>query len=107
VTGSLGAGARVGFARQRAAFELRAELVLETLGIQATDGVRTESARRTRIGPRFGLDLSGYWAENWALVVGAEAGALGPRVVLDVAGQTEELSPFVWGLLSAVRYDFR
>jgi hypothetical protein len=107
--GSFGAGVRVGFAGQRAAFEARTELSLETLSIQATDGERSESARRTRWGPRFGLDLSGYWAKNWALVVGAEVGALSPRVVIDVAGasQTEELPPFVWGLLSAVRYDFR
>ncbi|HKO51057.1 MAG TPA: hypothetical protein VJV79_25285 [Polyangiaceae bacterium] len=107
LTGSLGAGARVGFARERAALELRAELVLERLGIQATDGERSESARRTRFGPRFGLDLSGYWTKNWALLVGAEAGAVGPRVVLDVNGQSEDLPPFVWGLLSAVRYDIR
>jgi len=107
LTGSLGAGARVGFAGQRAALELRGEAVIETLGIQATDGQRTESARRARFGPRLGLDLSGYWAKNWAIVVGAEAGVLGPRVVLDVAGQTEELPPFVWGVLSALRYDFR
>jgi len=109
LSASLGAGVRVGFARQRAALEVRAEAVLETLGIQATDGERSESARRTRFGPRLGLDLSGYWAQNWALVLGAEAGALGPRVVIDVPsrGQTEQLPPFVWGLLSAVRYDFR
>ena len=107
-TGSLGGGLRVSFARQRAAFEARGELVLETLRIQATDGERSESARRTRWGPRLGLDFSGYWAKNWALVVGAEAGVLGPRVVIDVnGGQSEELPPFVWGLLSAVRYDFR
>jgi len=109
LTGSVGAGVRLELARKRAALEARAEAVLETVGIRATDGVRTESARRTRFGPRLGLDLSGYWSRNWALVVGAEAGALSPRVVLDVGGaaQTEELPPFVWGLLSAVRYDFR
>ena len=109
LTGSLGAGVRVDILPQRAALEVRTELVLETLGIQASDGLRTDSARRTRFGPRFGLDLSGYWAKNWALVVGAEAGALSPRVVIDIADQpaAEELPPFVWGLLSAVRYDFR
>jgi len=107
LTGSLGAGARLAFGHERAALEVRTELVVETLGIQATDGQRTESARRTRVGPRLGLDLSGYWAKNWALCVGAEAGVLGPRVVLDVLGQTEELPPFVWGLVSALRYDFR
>jgi hypothetical protein len=107
VTGSLGAGVRVGFARQRGALELRAEAVLETLGIQASDGVRSESARRTRVGSRFGFDLSGYLAKNWAVVMGGEAGVLGPRVVIDVAGQTEELPPFVWGVLFALRYDFR
>ena len=107
LTGSLGAGFRVGFARQRAALELRTELVLETVGIHASDGERSESARRTRFGPRFGLDVSGHWAKNWALVVGGEAGALGPRVVIDVLGETAELPPFVWGFLSAVRYDFR
>lgn len=109
LTGSLGAGARLGFAHERAALDIRAEAVLETLAIQATDGERSESARRTRAGARFGLDLSGYWAKNWALVVGAEAGALGPRVVLDIAGvsHSEELPPFVWGLVSTIRYDFR
>ncbi|HYP74716.1 MAG TPA: hypothetical protein VER12_02100 [Polyangiaceae bacterium] len=107
LTGSMGAGAQMSFAHERAALAVRAELVLETLSIQATEGERSESARRTRIGPRLGLDLSGYWAKNWALVVGAEAGVLGPRVVIEVSGHTEELPPFAWGLLSAVRYDFR
>jgi len=107
LSGSLGAGAHLDIAHRRAGLDVRAELVLETLGIQATDGERLESARRTRFGPRCGLDLSGYWAKNWALVLGAEAGALGPRVVLDVNGQSEELPPFAWGLLSAIRYDFR
>lgn len=109
LTGSFGAGVRVGFARQRGALELRAEAVIETLGIQATDGQRSESARRARFGARLGLDLSGYLTKNWAVVAGAEAGVLGPRVVIDVAsaGQTQELPPFVWGFLSALRYDFR
>jgi hypothetical protein len=107
LTGSLGAGVRVGFAHERAALELRSELVVETLGIRASDGERSESARRTRFGPRLGLDASGYWAKNWALVVGGEVGVLGPRVVIDVADQSEELPPFVWGVLSALRYDFR
>jgi hypothetical protein len=107
LTGSLGAGVRVGFARQRAFLEARAEAVIERLGVQATDGQRTESAHRIRFGPRLGLDLGGYWAENWALLVGVEAGALSPRVILDVQGQTQELPPFAWGLLSALRYDFR
>jgi len=107
VTGALGAGVRVSFAHERAAVEARGEAVIETLGIEATEGQRTESARRTRFGPRFGLDLSGYFAKNWALLVGAEAGVLGPRVVLEVAGQTRELPPFAWGLVSALRYDFR
>jgi len=109
LTSSVGLGAQVRFAHQRAALEVRTEAVLESVGIQATDGARIESARRTRFGPRFGLDLSGYWAKNWALVVGAEAGALGPRVVIDVRGQpaAEELPPFVWGVLSGLRYDFR
>ena len=108
-TGSLGAGVHVGFARQQAALDLRGELLLETLGIRATDEDRSESARRTRAGARLGLDLSGYFLKNWALVLGGEVGALGPRVVIDVVatGQTEELPPFVWGLLSAIRHDFR
>lgn len=107
LTGALGGGVRVSFAHERAALEARGEVVIETLGIEATDGQRTESARRTRFGPRFGLDLSGYFAKNWALLAGAEAGVLGPRVVLEVAGQIRELPPFAWGVLSAVRYDFR
>jgi len=107
VTGALGAGVRVSFAQDRAALEARGEAVIETLGIEASDGQRTESARRTRFGPRFGLDLSGQFSKNWALVVGAEGGVLGPRVVIEVAGETRELPPFAWGLLSAVRYDFR
>jgi len=107
LTGSLGAGVRVSFAHERGVLEARGEAVLETLGIEATDGERTESARRTRVGPRFGLDLSGYLTKNWALLAGVEAGVLGPRVVIDVAGQTRELPPFAWGLISAVRYDFR
>src|SRR6478736_7340202 len=107
VTGALGAGVRVSFAHERAAVEARGEAVIETVGIEATDGQRTESARRTRFGPRFGLDLSGYFVKNWALLAGAEAGVLGPRVVIEVAGQTRELPPFAWGLVSALRYDFR
>ncbi len=108
VSGALGAGVDVGFARQRAAFSLRGEAVIETLGITASEGARTESARRTRFGPRLGLDFRGYFAKNWALVVGGEAGVLGPRVVIEVGdAATKELPPFVWGFLSALRYDFR
>jgi hypothetical protein len=107
VSGSLGAGVRVPFANERAALEVRGEVVIETLGIEASDGRRTESARRNRFGPRFGLDLSGQFNKNWALVVGAEGGVLGPRVLIEVAGATRELPPFAWGVLSAVRYDFR
>ena len=108
LTGSLGVGARVGFAQQRAALEVRTEAVLETVGIEASDGDRSEQARRTRFGSRFGLDLSGYWAKNWAVLLGAEAGALGPRVTIDVLGQqVEQLPPFFWGFVSALRYDFR
>lgn len=107
LTGSLGAGGRVSFARERAALEARGEVVIETLDLEASDGARSESARRTRVGPRFGLDLAGYFAQNWALVLGGEAGVLGPRVVIEVAQQRRELPPFAWGLLSALRYDFR
>ena len=106
-TGSLGAGVDVGFAHERALLSLRGEAVIETVGMVATEGERTERARRTRFGPRFGLDLCGYWAENWALLIGGEAGVLGPRVVIDVGNRTEQLPPFVWGFLSALRYDFR
>jgi len=107
LSGSLGGGVRVSFAHERAALEARGELVLETVNIEATDGQRSESARRARFGPRFGLDLSGYLSKNWALVAGAEAGVLGPRVVIEVAGDSRELPPFAWGLVSALRYDFR
>jgi hypothetical protein len=107
LTGSLGAGARVYFAEPGAALDFRAELVLETLGIQATDGERSESARRTRFGPRFGVDLSAYFAPNWAILLGVEAGVMSPRIVLEVAGQTQELRPLDWGTVIAIRYDFR
>jgi hypothetical protein len=107
LSGAFGAGAHVGFGHERAALSLRGEVVIETLGIVATEGERTESARRARFGPRLGLDLSGYFASNWALVVGGEAGVLGPRVVIDVGDRTETLPPFAWGFLSALRYDFR
>jgi len=105
LTGSLGAGARMDFAG--AALDFRAELVLETVGIQATDGERSESARRTRFGPRLGVDLSAYFVPHWAILVGVEAGVMSPRIVLEVAGQTQELRPLVWGTVSAIRYDFR
>ncbi|HET7544127.1 MAG TPA: hypothetical protein VFK05_29850 [Polyangiaceae bacterium] len=107
LSGSLGAGVSVGFAERRLALSLRAEAVLETLGIVASDGARSESARRTRFGPRLGVDLSAYWTKNWAVVVGGEAGVLGPRVVLQVGDRSGELPPFAWGFLSALRYDFR
>ena len=105
---SLGFGFRVDFLRRRAALDVRGEGVLESVGIRATDGAREAQARRTRWGPRLGLDLSGYLAGDLALVVGAEAAALGPAVVIDVAGNTvERLPPFVWGFISVLRYDFR
>jgi hypothetical protein len=64
----------------------------------------SESARR----PRFGLDLSGYFAKSLALVLGVEAAALRPGVVISVAGrEVNRLPPFNWGFISAVRYDFR
>ena len=107
LSGALGAGVDVGFAHERGVLSVRGEVVIETLGMVATDGERSENARRTRAGPRLGLDLSGYFAKNWALVVGAEAGVLGPRIVIDVGDRTEQLPPFVWGFLSVLRYDFR
>ena len=108
LTGSLGFGVRVGFGRDLAALDVRAEGVLESVSIHATDGARSESAQRTRLGPRFGLDLSGYFTKNLALVAGLEAAALRPRVDISVAGSTaDRLPPFNWGFISAVRYDFR
>jgi hypothetical protein len=108
LTGSLGFGVRVGFARQRAALELRSELVVESLSISASDGQRVDSAHRIRLGPRLGLDLSGYLTKDLALVAGAEAGGLGPQVVIEVRGEpSERLSTFAWGFISALRYDFR
>ena len=107
-TGSLGFGVRIGFAQQRAAVELRTEGVLETIGLSASDDTRTARARRTRFGPRLGLDLSGYLMKNLALVVGAEAAALHPAVQITVAGQNaDRLPPFAWGFISLLRYEFR
>ena len=108
LTGSLGFGVRVGLGRNLAALDVRAEGVIESVSIHATDGVRSESAQRTRLGPRFGLDLSGYFTKNLALVAGLEAAALRPRVDISVAGSAaDRLPPFNWGFISAVRYDFR
>ena len=108
LTGSLGAGLRLGFAQQRGALELRGEGVLESVTFHASDGGRSAHARRTRGGPRLGLDLSGYLTKNLALLAGAEATVLHPGVDVAVAGeQVDRLPPFAWGLLSALRYDFR
>jgi hypothetical protein len=88
--------------------DVRSEVVVESVSIHARDGARVADARRARIGPRFGLDLSAYCTQNLALVGGLEAGALGPTVVIDVAGHTvSRLPPFSWGFISGVRYDFR
>lgn len=107
-TGSLGFGVRVGFMQQRGAVELRTEGVLETVRISASDDARSAHARRTRFGPRLGLDLSGYLMKNLALVAGAEAAALHPAVQITVAGQNaDRLPPFAWGFISLLRYDFR
>lgn len=106
-TGSLGFGVRVEVAA-RAAFELRSEAVLETVSIRASDGTRSGQARRTRWGPRLGLDLNIRVAERWIFVIGAEAAALRPEVVVDVGGSTvDRLPPFAWGFISLLRYDFR
>ena len=107
-SGALGFGVRIGFARQRGAVELRTEGVLETVTISASDDSRTAHARRTRFGPRLGLDLSGYLMKNLALVAGAEAAALHPAVHITVAGaDADRLPPFAWGFVSLLRYDFR
>jgi hypothetical protein len=108
LTGSLGFGVHVGFARDNAALDVRTEGVLESVAIDATSDGRSASARRTRFGPRFGLDLSGYFAKNLALVAGVEAAALLPGVDIHVLGQeVDRLPPFNWGFISVVRYDFR
>ena len=108
LTGSLGFGVHVGIGRDLAAFDVRTEAVMESVSIHATDGARSESAQRTRLGPRFGLDLSGYLSKNLALVAGLEAAALRPRVDISVAGsEVDRLPPFNWGFISVVRYDFR
>ena len=108
VTGSLGFGVHVGFAHDFCVLDVRTEGVVESVTIHATDGTRTQSAQRTRLGPRFGLDLSGYFAKNLALVAGVEAAALRPGVDISVGGsEVNRLPPFNWGFISAVRYDFR
>jgi len=107
LTGSLGFGVRLAVT-PRAALELRTEAVLESVTFHASAGERSSHARRTRWGPRFGLDLSGYVTKNLALVGGLEAAALRPGVEIAVAGDTvDRLEPFSWGFISAVRYDFR
>jgi len=107
-TGSLGFGARVGLVHDWAALEVRTEAVVEQLSISASAAGRSESAQRTRFGPRFGLDFSGYLARQWALFGGVEVAALRPAVVIGVGGRTEDHLPlFGWGLLSGLRYDFR
>jgi hypothetical protein len=108
LTGAAGCGVHVGFAGGLGALEVRSEAVIESVSIHATNGARSESARRTRLGPRFGLDLAGYFAKNLALVAGVEAAVLRPGVVISLAGQeVERLPPFNWGFISAFRYDFR
>lgn len=108
VTGSLGFGAHVGFARERLLLEVRTDAVLESVSIHASDGMRAENASRTRLGPRFGLDFGANFAKNVSFVGGVEAAALRPRVDIDVAGTGRSgLPPFSWGFISAVRYDFR
>jgi hypothetical protein len=108
LTGSLGFGVHVGFARGLGALDVRTEAVIETVNIHAVDATRAENAQRTRVGPRFGLDLSGYFTRNLALVAGIEAAAFRPTVDISVGGKdADRLPPFNWGLISAVRYDFR
>jgi hypothetical protein len=107
-TGSLGFGVRIGFAQQRGALELRTEGVLESVSFHASDAARSQRARRTRWGPRLGLDVSGYLTKNLALVAGAEAAALHPGVDIAVGGSdVDRLPPLSWGFISLVRYDFR
>ena len=86
VTGSLGFGAHVGFARERLALEVRTDAVLESVNIHASDGARAENASRTRVGPRFGLDFAANFAKKLDFVAGLEVAALRPRVDIDVAG---------------------
>jgi hypothetical protein len=107
LTTSLGFGVHVGFA-ERAALDVRTEGVLESVTIHASNSSGAASAERTRLGPRFGLDLSGYFAKNLALVAGLEAAVFLPRVEIFVGGtEVNQLPPFNWGFISAVRYDFR
>jgi len=108
LTAAAGCGVHVGFAHELGALEVRSEAVIESVTIHATDGNHSDSARRTRLGPRFGLDLAGYFAKDLALVAGVEAAVLRPSVVISVAGQgVDRLPPFNWGFISAFRYDFR
>jgi len=108
LTAAAGCGVHVGFAHELGAIEVRSEAVIESVSIHATDGSRSEGVRRTRLGPRFGLDLAGYFAKDLALVAGVEAAVLRPGVVISVAGhEVDRLPPFNWGFISAFRYDFR
>jgi hypothetical protein len=107
-TASLGFGAHVGFSHDRGALDVRTEGVVESVTIHASEGARTETAQKIRLGPRFGFDLSGYIAKDLALLAGIEAAVLRPRVVITVGGESADgLPPFNWGFISAVRYDFR
>jgi hypothetical protein len=108
LSGALGLGARLGFARDRAALELRGEAVVESLTVRATQGNNEQSAQRTRLGGRVGADLAGYFSKNLAWVAGAEAGALAPKVVVDVSDEDRARFPtFAWGFISVLRYEFR
>jgi len=108
LTASVGFGVYVALDHGRYALDVRTEGVLESVGIRASDGTRTESTQRTRMGPRFGLDLGAYVAKNLALLVGAEAAAFRPGLDISIGGrEVSRLPPFNWGFISAVRYDFR
>ena len=88
--------------------ELRGEALFESLTVRATQGDNQQSAQRTRLGGRAGADFAGYFRNNLALVVGAEAAALAPKVVIDVSGQDRARLPtFAWGFISVLRYEFR
>jgi len=92
----------------RGALDVRTEGVFESVTIHASNSSGSASAERTRLGPRFGLDLSEYFAKNLALVAGVEAAVFLPRVEIFVGGsEVNQLPPFNWGFISAVRYDFR
>jgi hypothetical protein len=107
LVGSAGLGVRVGSLWAPLAAELRSELVVQRVAIEAENpaGAGQAGATRWRLGPRWSAEGVWSWSESMGLLAGAQLTVLRPSIVIEVGNEVVERAlPGSWGLFLGLRY---